>query len=544
MSFCKLQRFCPTAFAVLLLALLSSGWAEAAISAKSLERQLYTDLNRARVLAGLEKMQINKQLVQASGNHALYLGEYKKISHRQIKGSEYFTGVWPEDRVVAAGYPSRHVWEVISQVADSSIDSLNGALSPILNSVYHRLQLLNPDVDEVGIGVVKTEKLWIYVLKFGSSRWRHVCEGDSAGQDTRFEDGSVLIEPYGSAERAFLHYCSTDQVGKLNLNTVQEVERSLRELQPALIMWPPDEYSGFSVSLSDEVPRPLPGRQNPGNAISLQLSIAKGLPKIKSWVLSLQDSGNWYQVPTHLINAETDPHTILNAAQYALIPTQQLAHNTKYRIQLEYEAAGHNYRLESTFTTQSFPWDILELDRRETLWIERNKRYALFLRGRSLDSDADNISFKGTNRVKIKVDTPLPGVLLARFAGQPCSRIKMQYRSQAYEVVLKPPVPIDVAVSNYAELCRQRLEQSLKGNLVYGNGEVFVVTSGEAEIYSIVPESETDAIGKLRWVAPDSCKVKAKLQGPLTAKILLRCPLGRAVRFSGSKGRYFFLVVE
>src|SRR5262245_48931729 len=123
-------------------ALCWAGVAEAP-KASSPERELLKLVNQERKDAGLEALQWNSNLAAAAELHTRTLADHGALSHR-FPGEPDLT-----QRVSATGARFNAVAENVA-VAETPEDAHLG----LMNSPGHRANILNPNYNAVGIGVV------------------------------------------------------------------------------------------------------------------------------------------------------------------------------------------------------------------------------------------------------------------------------------------------------------------------------------------------------------------------------------------------------
>ena len=138
----------------------SAGWEPAVTSVPAATYtgdalSIYSGLNQARSSVGAGLFAQNTDLDTAAANHLKYL--LANVSsgstlnfHSETSGNADFTGTTPLARATVAGYAGTEVSE--DGCAYSSTNAVSGAqcVSSLLDTVYHRLSLLNIYVD-VGI---------------------------------------------------------------------------------------------------------------------------------------------------------------------------------------------------------------------------------------------------------------------------------------------------------------------------------------------------------------------------------------------------------
>jgi photosystem II stability/assembly factor-like uncharacterized protein/uncharacterized protein YkwD len=130
-------------------------------------------MNRYRAQVGVPPLQLHAAIVNAAQNHAHYhmlnyadSAAWANGPHGEVAGKPGFTGVWPSDRIVAAGYPRESPWwsgsEVMHFIGDPVI-SVDGWMA----TIYHRVIPLSPDARYTGYGVGKSNNTAVDVMDFG-----------------------------------------------------------------------------------------------------------------------------------------------------------------------------------------------------------------------------------------------------------------------------------------------------------------------------------------------------------------------------------------
>jgi uncharacterized protein YkwD len=108
-------------------------------------------INTLRLAAGAGCTSMVATINSAAQNHCDYYagntGACTSNPHAEVMGCTGFTGATPGDRLKAAGYSSRGWSEVMA-----FLDDPQGAIDMWINSVWHRLPLLDPWTGELGYG--------------------------------------------------------------------------------------------------------------------------------------------------------------------------------------------------------------------------------------------------------------------------------------------------------------------------------------------------------------------------------------------------------
>src|SRR5262245_61220537 len=126
-------------------------------------------LNFYRSLADVQPLQLHTTLLAAARNHATYdilnhgdPAAWVNGPHGEVAGKPGFTGVMPEDRVRATGFPYPYSAEVMAHFEDPtrSVDYL-------MSTVFHRIAILLPHNHFVGYGNGRSSSELVDVIDFG-----------------------------------------------------------------------------------------------------------------------------------------------------------------------------------------------------------------------------------------------------------------------------------------------------------------------------------------------------------------------------------------
>lgn len=132
------------AFVLSATVILSS--AKAAYASVINQDNIITQINKERMFRGISPLEVNYQLTDAA---------YKKSMH--MIANDYFEhyamGLSPWVFITNAGYEYLYAGENLAMDFETS----EGMVRAWMNSKTHRGNILNPDYDDVGIGIVKGE---------------------------------------------------------------------------------------------------------------------------------------------------------------------------------------------------------------------------------------------------------------------------------------------------------------------------------------------------------------------------------------------------
>ncbi|MFQ6115395.1 MAG: CAP domain-containing protein, partial [bacterium] len=257
------------------------------------QRAALNKVNYFRRMVGLPEVEMNEALNIAAQAHAEYLflnnvtGMYG--GHSEQDTANGFTGEKPWDRARHFGYKSLRVAECISYVGDP-----NKAVVGWVNSVYHRFPIIDPDLIEVGYGMVHEGEAKFDVMDFG------------------------FAMPHSSGE-------------------------------PILIKYPFSNQKEVPVGFGGEIPNPVPTKaESVGYPITMQF---KNLdtPEVLRYSLTNSDGE---QIDCWLLTPESDPNSYLRS-EIAIIPKSVLNRGETYTVSVALNAKEKLYEESWNFTTFS-----------------------------------------------------------------------------------------------------------------------------------------------------------------------------------------------
>lgn len=120
------------------------GIAGASVEYAAEEQQMLDLINKERAVNGLEPLTFNAILNEVASEHSKEMIEMDYFSHDSYDGT-YFS-----QRLTNAGYTVRYVAENIAMRYPPDLVSAHGDL---MSSPGHRANILNPDYNEIGIGI-------------------------------------------------------------------------------------------------------------------------------------------------------------------------------------------------------------------------------------------------------------------------------------------------------------------------------------------------------------------------------------------------------
>jgi len=279
--------------------------------------QAYAYLNQIRAKAGLTEFSRNSLLEMAASNHANYLANNVMIGHYENQGIFGFTGVYPKDRTMNAGYRSALVSENVSSGNVNSIDSIE----KLMGAIYHRFGFLDLVHNEVGIGIAQISlhsPNSVYTYNMGNTEYHVLCE-----------------EPaFSGVGHYYFNVCEPNI--NIDATAFEKAKEKAIGNNPNIVVWPVNNDDDVPPAFFEEIPDPLPDYAVSGNPISIQFNpLVFTTVNITRFELYVEPDNSQVH-PTRLLSQKTDPNRKISNLQYALFPLERLEWNTDYRVEVEY----------------------------------------------------------------------------------------------------------------------------------------------------------------------------------------------------------------
>jgi len=314
-----------------------------------------TYLNQLRQQVGEIPLKENKVLDIAAKNHSTYMFLNNIPSHYEKKGDRYFTGVYPYQRAIYAGYYSKGILENFSYGQNNIKDSIDSLFS----AIYHRFGFLDTSINEIGIGI----KGKFYTYDMGNSYLNSLCKKNKS------------FIGYG---KYYINVCKNKNL-KIKFETYNNGINILRKQNPKIIIWPPKNSKNILPAFYEEEPDPLPDYGVSGYPISVIFNPYYFKNKnIKIYRFRLFQ-GNREIKHTRLITKQNDVNHKFTKYQFALFPLDRLSYNTTYTAICEYLLDGYIYTLKWNFTTQKLnAKKFIIKDDKQTVVINENQKYIFY----------------------------------------------------------------------------------------------------------------------------------------------------------------------
>jgi uncharacterized protein YkwD len=254
-------------------------------------------VNNYRVPAGSGCATMIPEINRAAAAHCAYYGTYTMGDmcvanpHLEVMGCGSFTGATPGDRMKAAGYSSSGGGEVMAFV-----NSAQGSVDTWVNSVWHRVPILDP---------------WTTHLGYGSSAR---CDTIDFGRGTPAPTNTVVVYPY-------------------------------------------DGQTGLPLSFNGANEGPMPPTPSSGWPSSTPISVYAQKIQVTEHVLTKDGDATpiehvWLDANAEIV-AEDMRRSLTNVVfMYANLPFEA---NTKYRVKVTGTYSGGPLTKEWAFTTGAAP---------------------------------------------------------------------------------------------------------------------------------------------------------------------------------------------
>ena len=122
--------------------------------ADDLERYMLTLVNEERTSRGLDALQLELNLNQSADTHSDWMIEADTFSHTGAGGSSATQRMRDADMDLSGGWRTAENLAAVSvQGTDSYFDEVARMHTNLMNSDGHRANILNPDLDYIGIGI-------------------------------------------------------------------------------------------------------------------------------------------------------------------------------------------------------------------------------------------------------------------------------------------------------------------------------------------------------------------------------------------------------
>ncbi|MDH5560080.1 MAG: CAP domain-containing protein [Deltaproteobacteria bacterium] len=376
-----------------------------------IDEKALNHLNRLRKMVSMKSFQINPYLDVAAKNHAKYLVENGQIGHLEQPGLLFFTGVYPVERAMKAGYASKNVSENLSLGQADGAESINGLMS----AIYHRFGFLGFLNDEIGIGIIKGNHGQQYVYMMGNRSLSRFCGS------TIYMDESVFYQDACKhRERVSAEKYDFIQIESLKNN-------------PPVVLWPPPDSDFVDGVFFEESPDPLPDLNVSGYPVSLQLNphFFKEIRLNYFRLYSSKDNSEIRNV--RILSQKNDPNHKLTRHQFALFPLKRLDWGTQYRVEAGIFANGKNQKWIWSFKVRSLAQPLVTIQAKgESIYIQPGKKYAIYFPPQKNLPYIEKLKWEMSDNVKTKIDWEDKNTINITALGEICQKITFFINDQRF----------------------------------------------------------------------------------------------------------------
>ena len=274
----------------------------------------YNTINTARNACGFGYLQQNTHLDTGSLNHVIYMVDNNAPGHYETAGLPGYTGVYPGDRMTAAGYTNLNGGGEVAAMQSGSSKVGFGALFTrgLLGAPYHLMGMMQGN-REIGISV------------------------DTGGP---IASGSELV--YAGANPAV--WIVEDMAASTTLEP--QVQAS-----STVLTYPCQGVTGTVWETTTESPNPVPARNLAAYPIGqpVFVQVLAGHTLVISSATMTGPTGSVALLPT--MTPANDPNSELQANQALIIPNAPLSPTTVYTVNITGTNSGTPFTTNFTFTT-------------------------------------------------------------------------------------------------------------------------------------------------------------------------------------------------
>jgi hypothetical protein len=223
--------------------------------------------------------------------------------------------------------------------------------------------------------------------------------------------------------------CAGD--AEVRVEHLDAMDRARLQSRPEVILWPPDRGTGVPPAFFIEEPDPLPDLDVSGYPVSVQFNpaFAERVEVEDFGLYRRTRSGEQAIQQLRLLDADTDPHGLLDTHSLALFPLQRLDWGADYRVWFDVRVDGEPRSLEWTFSTAGKGIDILRADAGYSRFALRNGvDYLLYLPPRE-DEPHTVLELRLSHLRSTRVDTQVldPNTLRVRLEAPLCDRVGLSF---------------------------------------------------------------------------------------------------------------------
>ena len=357
------------------------------------EQESFHYLNQLRLHAGMSQFFYNENLQKSASSHANYLVANSAIGHNEEMGKVGFSGIFPHERIIKAGYKTGMSIENVS----SNTIGYKKSIDALFSAIYHRFGFLDFQVNEIGIGMKQDDKdsaKTAYVYNMGIYELNELCKKDSYS---------------GNGE--YTYKICADENLKIQKSLFDIGYNACRKSNKKIVIYPYAKQINVPPAFYDELPDPLPEYMVSGFPISIQFNpYYFQIVKLKRFELFL---GENKVTNVKLYDHISDINSLFKRNEFALFPLERLNWDSQYRVEVEYQVDDETFVKRWFFKTKKLSTKPIIIDKKTMqVKISNERETILYFKPQHKNDILDNIQYSSklhltlidNNTIKIKTD--------------------------------------------------------------------------------------------------------------------------------------------
>ena len=351
------------------------------------EREAFEYVNYLRQKAGMISLTYNTILAASAKNHAQYLIINNFVpGHYEAPGYTGFTGEWPVDRALYAGYNSKHVLENLS----AGDEDYKGSVEGLFSAIYHRLGFLDLTIDEIGVGAYEDPAYAykaVFVYNMGNTFLNTLC-----------------MQPEKPINGAYYYDVCRDATKKIAAENYEEAINTIERQNPSFIIWPPNDFNDTTPVFYEESPDPLPNYSVTGYPVSIQFNpYYYNESDIKLIDFQIMDEDG-QRLDAEIMNKENDPNHHFTGLDFAIFPIKRLDWGKKYHVEARFIIKGAEKVFSWDFMTRTLPYPYYKITTGSTtLHILPDTPYALYFEPQDPNDKFNGYSYSASSKVQLEM---------------------------------------------------------------------------------------------------------------------------------------------
>lgn len=266
-----------------------------------------------------------------------------------------------------------------------------------------------------------------------SGRYFSICDSDIRVSEEWYRDQCAQA-PETALYRESASYqlfCFNKQL-KVRPEYLQQQLTQMRQLNPELVLWPPDGAVDIPPAFFEEDPDPLPDFSVSGYPLSIQVnpSVWK-TASLVSFMLYRSDGDEWVSVDIlPPMNHANDPHGRFSKHQFALFPVSRLQWKSHYKAVAEMKLDGQRRYVEWFFSTRDPGGELIDLSAsNKPHTIKVNTNYTLYwpVRHGAHRAESSEVRTRYLQGTDMKLTVIDPDTVELRVQAEVCARVGVEF---------------------------------------------------------------------------------------------------------------------